>query len=256
MVYKILSKEIREGNCSLCEDKVYEMLFIKSEDKKYMYTCYDCLGEGSSRRYKEKPVIEAVDEVRIAREEIVDILLNLAEEDESIFNDPRLSVVNLFKDEIVEGKLNVRLEKYIKFNGNDITEVLRLRHFAIEANKYLLSNKSIKSSELILKKYGDLVNLYKSSRIRKLSSTDISKIRLFMTDRDIQELNSDYNLVWKNLDEIRLEVNRDSSLKRYDNLSEIREVLDFYDKKVYLTEYQLKRLKSFYYEMERRNRGK
>lgn len=240
--YRILSKERREGNCSVCGDYVYEMAFVKDENKKYRYICYDCLSIGESKRKKDKIEILKIDEKRLAREEVVRFLLHLAEEDEKLFEDQRLTVVKTFKDEIIEGIINEKLEKYIRFNGNDINEVMKLRNFAVEA---------IKREG---KKFRELVDLYKQSRIRKLTSDQRNRIKILLTDKDIQCLFEDYKIVWDHLVDIKKEVEKPSSLRRYDNLREIKEVLRFLDRKGYMTEKQLKRLRSFYYEMMRRNK--
>jgi hypothetical protein len=242
--YKLLSKENREDKCNLCGDLVYEMAFVKTKDKQYFYTCYDCIGEGTSRRAKHQVEILEIDESRMAREEVMEILLSLAEEDEDIFKDLKLTVVKSFKDEILEGVINEKLENYIRFNGNDIGDVLKIRSFAIEANK----KDGIK--------YRQLVDLYKHSRIKKLTMKNKNELRILMSDRDIQLLDDDYKLVWDHILDIRLETQRDSSIRRYDNLDEIKEIIEFLDKKKYMTENQLKRMKSFYYEMLRRNKKK
>lgn len=244
MNYKILSKENRESHCKLCDDLVYEMAFVKTENKEYIYTCYDCVGEGNSRRLKTPVDILEIDESRMAREEIMEILLSLAEEDEKIFKDLKLTVVKSFKDEILDGVINDKLEKYIRFNGNDISEVIKIRTFAIEANKREGS------------KYSRLVELYKLSRIKKLTNKNKNELRLLLCDKEIQSLDLDYKLVWDNLTDIHLEIEKDSSVKRYDNLEEIKDILNFLNKKNYMTENQLKRMKSFYYEMMRRNKKK
>lgn len=218
------------------------MLFVRDEHKDYYYTCLDCLNRGSSR--KNKPVYEVllIDESRLAREEVVNILIDLAEEDEQIFKDPRLDVVKTFKDEILEGKISKKLEKYIKFNGNDIRDVLKIRSYAMEA---VYQNGD---------SFADLVSIYKQSRIRKLNKEDKEKLNLLLCRREIQELNIDNKKVYEHLEMIKTEVYRDTNKKRYDNLDDIAKILEILDTDGFLTEGQLTRLRAFYYEMLRRNK--
>lgn len=242
MEYKILSKENKEGNCEICNNKVYEMLFVKTNLKQYIYTCLECLGEGESKKEKIELKVEYIDEEKIAREKILEELVSLAEEDELVFDNPKLNVIHKFKDEIIDGVIDVRLEKYIKFNGNDIKEVLKLRDFAIEANG--------KEGT----KFKKLVNLYINSRVKKLTNKDRNNIKILMTDRDVQELLEDYRIVWEKLPLIQAEIERSSSFKKYDNINEMIDIMEFYRLKSYMTQNQLRRLRSFYYEMRRRNK--
>ena len=242
MSIRVMSKERKEGTCPVCGDRVYDMAFIKTIRGDYGYVCLDCCGSGKSRRRKKAYNVIEIDEARLAREEVLSILIDYAREDEVVFRDSRLNVVEYFRNEILENKMNPRLESYIKFNGNAIHEVLRLRKFALEAVNY--------PGEL----YGELVELYKSSRIMKLSTEQKNRVKVLLTLKDVQVLDEDYRTVWERMVDIRSEVDRYVGTKRYDNIDEIVGILKFLDKKSFLTERQLKVLRSFYYEMRRRNK--
>lgn len=242
MGMRVLSKERREGECPICGDYVYDMAFVKTDNNEYGYVCLDCCGAGVSRREKAPYNIIEVDEARLAREEVMSILLDFAQEDEVIFRDSRLTVVEAFRDEILENRMGTRLENYIRFNGNEIHEVLRLRKFALEAVKY--------SGEV----FRELVDLYKSARIMKLTNEQKNRIKLLLTLREVQRLDEDYRMVWDKLVDIRMEAQRHERTRRYDNIQEIIHVLSFLDRKDFLTERQLKVLRSFYFEMKRRNK--
>ena len=174
----------------------------------------------------------------------MDILLAIAEEDEFVFNDRRLSVVKDFKHEIESGVMSSRLENYIKFNGNNIGEVLNLRSYALEAEILKSSNE----------KYVELVNLYKKSRISLWNESDKNSIRLLLSDKDIQQLDNNAFGLWNNLKDIKIELLKDYNKKKFDNLKEIESIFNFYESKGYLTASQYNRLSSFYCEMKRRNR--
>lgn len=244
MGVRVLSREIRKGTCEKCEDLVYDMVFVKDDEKKYYYMCLDCAGEGTSKREKGHLDILEIDEDRLAREEVLNILLEIAEADEEIFKDPRLTVVNSFKEEIVEGVVSKKLERYIKFNDNNINFVLNLRSIALEAKKYRG------------KKFNEVVKLYISSRIRKLTKDQVNRVKVLLTDKEVQMLNDDYKLVWENIYIIKEELIDVFNRKRYDNAEEILGVLDFGERKGFYTDFHMRKLKAFYYEMVRRNRNR
>lgn len=239
----VLSKENREGTCTCCGDSVRGMAFVKKAGN-YFYTCLDCSNVGESRREEPIRYFKEVDEERMMREEIVSFLLMLAEEDDLIFKDSRLSVIKAFKDEIVDGEVTDKMDRYLRFNGNDITDVLKLRRFAVAAVR--MSGEP----------FTELVKLYISSRVRRLTEAQMNKINLLLSDKRIQCLDEDYREVWKNIEVIREEANRETSTRRYDNINEVRDVLSFLDEKEFLTENQVSRLQSFYFEMLRRAKKK
>lgn len=239
----VLSKENREGTCACCGDNVRGMAFVKRDDD-YFYTCLECSNVGESRREAPVRYFMEVDEERMMREEIVSFLLMLAEEDDMIFKDPRLSVIKSFKDEIVDGSVTDKMDRYLRFNGNDISDVLKLRRFAVSAVR--MSGEP----------YTEIVKLYISSRVRRLTDGQMNRINLLLSDKRVQCLDEDYKEVWKNIDTIREEADRETSTRRYDNIAEIRDVLTFLDEKGFLTENQLSRVQSFYFEMLRRAKKK
>lgn len=238
----ILSRENRTGECSCCGDVVSGMAFVRRKDKSYYYACYDCMDIGHSIRGMSDHYYAEVDEDRMLREEIVSFLTVLAEEDEVIFKDHRLSVIHAFKDEVVDGVVTDKMDRYLRFNGNDITEVLKIRRFAVECVR------------LKGEPYTDIVRLYISSRVRKLSEEQVNKIHLLLSDKRIQCLDADNKLVWDNIEDAREEAFRESSVSRYEGIDDIRDIFKFYDAKDFLTENQLARLKSFYFEMLRRSK--
>lgn len=245
MFLKILSEERKIGLCKICKDEVHGLAFVRSDNKTYFYACYDCLNIGSSIRLPVVYPVDNLDETKEARVELLDILLAIAEEDEFVFNDRRLSVVKDFKFEIESGVMSSRLENYIKFNGNNIGEVLNLRSYALEAEILKSSNE----------KYVELVDLYKKSRIRLWDDSDKNSIRLLLSDKDIQLLDSNSFGLWNNLNDIKSEFLKDYTKKKFDNLKEIESIFNFYETKGYLTASQYSRLSSFYSEMKRRNRN-
>lgn len=239
---KILSEERKIGVCNLCKDEVSGLAFVRGQNKNYFYACFDCLKIGSSKRLPKKYDIVEIDELKEARVELLGILINIAEEDEIIFDDRRLSVVKEFKDEIEDGIMTSRLENYIRFNGNDIGDVLNLRTYALEAVRKEGS------------KYGKLVELYKKSRLEKWSDDDKNSLKILLSDKEIQILEVEYLEVWGNYADLKEEVFKEYNRKKYENLKEIENIIIFHDSKGYLTENQLKRLTSFYNEMKRRSK--
>lgn len=241
---QILSKDRIKGICTDCKDYVHDMLFIKDDAGKFRYICYECSDRPDlieNKRTSNTYTIELIDEERLAREELVTVLIDLAEEDEQLLNDPRLNIIHTFKDEILDGIITPQLENYVKFCGNDIRDVLRIRNYALSA------------VGLAEQKYKELVYLYTCSRIRKLSESDLNRIELLLCDRDIQELDLDNRKVYSQLTQIRKEVARHSS-RRYEHIDDIKKLLTLYDQKGFLTEHQLQRLKTFYFEMMRRKK--
>lgn len=238
---KIVSQENRVGECNICKNTIRDMLLVKGQDRHYFYACLDCFGKGSSRKLPLNYSIDSVDEEKLAREKALNILLELAEEDERVFNDRRLSVVKSFEEEIVEGSISKRLESYLNFNDNNLTEVLKVRNYALKA-----IGKEYNS------KCNELVQLYTKSRIEKWTSDERNRLKILMSDKVIQNLDSDNEEVWLSIEFMEKEVLKESSIKKYDNLEDIKRILEFYREKDYLTESQLKRLKGFYNEMNRR----
>lgn len=239
---KVVSQENRVGKCIICKNEVRDMMLMRGEDKRYFYACLDCLGRGNSRKVPSVYSVEAVDEERLAREKALGILITLAEEDEDKFNDMRLSVVKSFESEIAKGELSSRLESYLNFNGNNLTEVLKVRAYALNA----LSNSDLPKNK-------ELIELYKKSRIEKWSFVEQNRLKLLLSDWDVQILDDINKDVLNSMDQMLVEVSKDASRKRYDNLEDVKKILTFYEDKLYLTESQLKRLKGFYNEMSRRN---
>lgn len=239
---KVISQENRVGKCKLCKEDVRDMLLIKGQDKHYFYACLDCLGKGESRKFPVSYEVEEVDEDRLARENALKILIGLAEEDELKFNDRRLSVVKSFESEIVDGNLSSRLEDYLNFNGNKLNEVLKVRNYALNALRNTKNEKNV-----------ELIELYKKARIEKWTIKERNRLKILLSDMDIQVLDKDNTEVLGSIKLMEKEASKDSSKKKYDNLEDIQKILDFYNEKAYLTENQLKRLKGFYNEMLRRN---
>ena len=242
---QIISKDRKKGTCTECETYVRDMLFIKDEENRFRYICYDCGGRADLIPHNRKDLltykVEIIDEERLAREELVTVLIDLADEDEQLLNDPRLNIIHTFKDEILDGIITPQLENYVKFCGNDIRDVLRIRNYALSA------------VGLEDTKYKELVFLYTCSRIRKLSEKELNRIELLLCDRDIQELDLDNRKVYSQLPQIKKEVDRHNS-KRYEHIDDIKKLLEVYDVNGFLTEQQLQRLKTFYFEMLRRKK--
>lgn len=235
---KVIAKEKKSGTCAICKEEVYLMAFVRKEAN-YFYTCLDCLNKGKSKRETFKYTVEVVDEVKLAREELVSILITLAEEDELLFKDARLSIIHTFKEDIIEGNISERLDNYVQFNGNNIREVLKIRNYALKC-----INKEGQ-------KYKDLIHLYIQSRIRKWTVEDRNNISILLCDEEIQRLNEN---LFEHISEIENELNKDYSHKKYENRDSIQQILEFYNEKGYITSGQLQRLHNFHNEMLRRRK--